>query len=779
MDYDQSQSHMRSTLIPFSPAQPSKWKDPIATESRSLDAISGNKVVNEVNVQVILRCRPLNEDEMHAETPTVILCDEIKGEVSAVHQTTNKQRTYSFDGVFGPTDQQKELFQTISPIIEEVLEGYSCTIFAYGQTGTGKTYTMEGQKMGKSWELPSDAGIIPRAVQQIFHVLKSKDAEYSMKVTYLEIYNEEIVDLLCPNENLDFAVNEAKRSIILMEDSGGATFLRGLKQALIHSADEIYELFEKGSVKRRTAETLLNKQSSRSHSIFSVTVHVKDCTPEGEDLTKCGKLNLVDLAGSENIIRSGARELRAREAGEINKSLLTLGRVINALAEHSGHIPYRDSKLTRLLKDSLGGTAKTCIIATISPSIHCLDETLSTLDYASRAKTIKNRPKVNHRAIKSELIKDLYAEIGCLRKEVNALREKNSAYRSQDHYQNQENQMKEVPYHNKAIDQGDHSSVLLKDKYKENAKNKEKDALIRDLRSSEKALTEQILKLQKELENAASDVSSLSAKAEIHDRLLDENKTRFQNFHVQLSLKLEYLHKAVAASAEQQQQQMKLLDVKMQSLMSRRNEVSEELALQLRKIQDLYCYHIKYIGEIAGEIDRNFQSTCHKMTSEVSRGFSSFGDIFKEKLWEGISAIHELKDIIYSQEDKLTTFVQEQGEDFAVKERLQLIERVGELLESSDNRKKNMVFTGSINASEKYFQILKHIGKAELVAEQLENISKSASGLEDSAGSMTSIIENGIKANETISSRLASAILSGLKDANLAPHPVSTPESEC
>ncbi|PKI62165.1 hypothetical protein CRG98_017538 [Punica granatum] len=476
-----------------SEAQPSKWKDPIATESRSLDAISGNKVVNEVNVQV-----------------------------------------------FGPTAQQKELFQTISPIIEEVLEGYSCTIFAYGQTGTGKTYTMEGQKMGKSWELPSDAGIIPRAVQQIFHVLKSKDAEYSMKVTYLEIYNEEIVDLLCPNENLDFAVNEAKRSIILMEDSGGATFLRGLKQALIHSADEIYELFEKGSVKRRTAETLLNKQSSRSHSIFSVTVHVKDCTPEGEDLTKCGKLNLVDLAGSENIIRSGARELRAREAGEINKSLLTLGRVINALAEHSGHIPYRDSKLTRLLKDSLGGTAKTCIIATISPSIHCLDETLSTLDYASRAKTIKNRPKVNHRAIKSELIKDLYAEIGCLRKE--------------------------------------------------------------------KALTEQILKLQKELENAASDVSSLSAKAEIHDRLLDENKTRFQNFHVQLSLKLEYLHKAVAASAEQQQQQMKLLDVKMQSLMSRRNE------------------------------------------------------IFKEKLWEGISAIHELKDIIYSQEDKLTTFVQEQGE---------------------------------------------------------------------------------------------------------------------
>ncbi|CAL9025917.1 unnamed protein product [Prunus brigantina] len=130
-----------------------------------------------------------------------------------------------------------------------------------------------------------------------------------------------------------------------MEDGKGGVLVRGLEEEIVTSASEIFTLLERGSSKRRTAETLLNKQSSRSHSLFSITIHIKEATPEGEELIKCGKLSLVDLAGSENISRSGAQEGRAREAGEINKSLLTLGRVINALVEHLGHIPYRDSKL--------------------------------------------------------------------------------------------------------------------------------------------------------------------------------------------------------------------------------------------------------------------------------------------------------------------------------------------------------------------------------------------------------------------------------------------------
>lgn len=356
-----------------------------------------------VNVQVILRCRPFSNEELRNNAPQVVTCNDYQREVAVSQNIAGKHidRVFTFDKVFGPSAQQKDLYdQAIVPIVKEVLEGFNCTIFAYGQTGTGKTYTMEGEcKRSKSdGELPAGAGVIPRAIKQIFDTLESQNAEYSVKVTFLELYNEEITDLLAPEEISRVALEDKqKKQLPLMEDGKGGVLVRGLEEEIVTSASEIFTLLERGSAKRRTAETLLNKQSSRSHSLFSITIHIKEATPEGEELIKCGKLNLVDLAGSENISRSGAREGRAREAGEINKSLLTLGRVINALVEHLGHVPYRDSKLTRLLRDSLGGRTKTCIIATVSPAVHCLEETLSTLDYAHRAKHIKNKPEVNQK----------------------------------------------------------------------------------------------------------------------------------------------------------------------------------------------------------------------------------------------------------------------------------------------------------------------------------------------------------------------------------------------
>lgn len=162
-------------------------------------------------------------------------------------------------------------------------------------------------------EFPSDAGVIPRAVKQIFDILEAQHAEYSMKVTFLELYNEEISDLLALEEPSKFVDDKSKKPIALMEDGKGGVFVRGLEEEIVTTADEIYKILEKGSAKRRTAETLLNKQSSRSHSIFSITIHIKECTPEGEEMIKCGKLNLVDLAGSENISRSGAREVQHSE----------------------------------------------------------------------------------------------------------------------------------------------------------------------------------------------------------------------------------------------------------------------------------------------------------------------------------------------------------------------------------------------------------------------------------------------------------------------------------
>ncbi|KAK1285172.1 hypothetical protein QJS10_CPB20g00525 [Acorus calamus] len=398
---------------------------PRSSEKHSLD--------KDVYVQVLLRCRPLSEEEQRLHTPVVISCNENRQEVTVIQNIVNKQidRTFAFDKVFGPTTQQKDFYdQSIIPIVNDVLEGYNCTIFAYGQTGTGKTYTMEGGgKKPKNGEFPSDAGVIPRAVRQIFEVLEAQLAEYSMKVTFLELYNEEIRDLLAPEECSEFVYDKAKKPIALMEDGKGGVLVRGLEEEIVFSASEIFNILEKGSKKRWTAETLLNKQSSRSHSIFSITIHIKEWTPEGQEMIKCGKLNLVDLAGSENISCSGAREGRAREAGEINKVYLHLA---------------IDSKLTRLMRDSLGGNTKTCIIATVSPSIHCLEETLSTLDYAYCAKNIENKPEVNLKTMNSATMKDSYSEIERLKQEAYAARENNGICVSQDRYLQEEAEEKAI-----------------------------------------------------------------------------------------------------------------------------------------------------------------------------------------------------------------------------------------------------------------------------------------------------------------------------------------------
>ncbi|KAG2296414.1 hypothetical protein Bca52824_043083 [Brassica carinata] len=211
-----------------------------------------------------------------------------------------------------------------------------------------------------------------------------------MKVTFLELYNKEVTDLLAQEDSSRSSSDDKqKKHVSLMEDGKGCVVLRGLEEEVVYSANDIY------------ARTRLIK---KTHDGYEESMG-------DEDLIKCGKLNLVDLAGSENIFRSGSRDGRAREAGEINKSLLTLGRVINVLVEHSSHIPYRDSELTRLLRDSLGGKTKTCIIATISPSAHSLEETLSTLDYAYRAKNIKNKPEANQKLSKVVLLKYLYWEL--------------------------------------------------------------------------------------------------------------------------------------------------------------------------------------------------------------------------------------------------------------------------------------------------------------------------------------------------------------------------------
>ncbi|XP_070772081.1 kinesin-like protein KIF11 [Enoplosus armatus] len=394
------------------------------------------------NIQVVVRCRPFNTVERKSSYG-VIDCDPNRKEVLVRTGGMNdkaSRKTYTFDMVFGPAAKQIDVYRSVvCPILDEVIMGYNCTVFAYGQTGTGKTFTMEGERSPNeqfTWEEDPLAGIIPRTLHQIFEKLSENGTEFSVKVSLLEIYNEELFDLLSPSED----VNERLQLFDDPRNKRGVV-VKGLEEVTVHNKDEVYQILERGSAKRRTASTLMNAYSSRSHSVFSVTIHMKEITLDGEELVKIGKLNLVDLAGSENIGRSGAVDKRAREAGNINQSLLTLGRVITALVEKRPHVPYRESKLTRILQDSLGGRTKTSIIATVSPSSSNLEETLSTLEYASRAKNIMNKPEVNQKLTKRTLIKEYTEEIERLKRDLAATRDKNGVYLSAENYESMMSQI--------------------------------------------------------------------------------------------------------------------------------------------------------------------------------------------------------------------------------------------------------------------------------------------------------------------------------------------------
>lgn len=313
----------------------------------------------------------------------------------------------------------------------QMLAGFNCTIFAYGQTGTGKTYTMSGDMTESLGLLAPDAGIIPRVLQSLFNKLEADGTENCVRCSFIELYNEELRDLLTPDDNAKLKIFDD-----ISKKGHASTIVQGVEERHITNAAEGIERLKEGSLRRQVAATKCNDLSSRSHTVFTITVYTKRPPgSSGDDFISLGKLNLVDLAGSENIQRSGAENKRAAEAGLINKSLLTLGRVINALVDKSSHIPYRESKLTRLLQDSLGGRTKTCIIATVSPAKSNLEETISTLDYAFRAKNIKNKPQVNSLISKTALLKEFTAEIEKLKTELIATRLRNGVHLTNEAYE--------------------------------------------------------------------------------------------------------------------------------------------------------------------------------------------------------------------------------------------------------------------------------------------------------------------------------------------------------
>lgn len=370
-------------------------------------------------ISVAVRCRPLSEHERSNMVQSI--CRVMDGRLvilldpgaSAAHdylrQDKSKEKRFAFDQAFGPDADTKTLFTaTAEPLIKSVLQGYNATVFAYGSTGAGKTFTMIGT--------PVEPGIMFRSVEEIFKgvatVVDEGTESFSISCSFVEVYNENFRDL---------AGNSDREGILdLREDPVSGSYVAGIREIQTESVQEVMDLLQHGNQRRTTEPTAMNVTSSRSHAVLQVRVERKG-NPSNPSGSLLGKLSMIDLAGSERAAETKNQGVRLLEGANINRSLLALGNCINALASGSHFVPYRDSKLTRLLKDSLGGNCKTVMIATTSPSHLSYEDTLNTLKYANRAKNIRVRAKQNlvtpdeHVSQYEHAIADLRNEVAILK----------------------------------------------------------------------------------------------------------------------------------------------------------------------------------------------------------------------------------------------------------------------------------------------------------------------------------------------------------------------------
>lgn len=365
-----------------------------------------------IRVALRIRPEPASDENLHTES-CVNICSDKTVQIARKRELTGQmdQAQYTFDHVFSPTSTQEDVFSSVRDLINEALLGFNVTIFAFGMTGSGKTHTISGNQ--------SQPGIVPRAVHHVYsslraHATTHKESVAMVFLTFVELYNNTLYDLLsglAPHttslspENGPLKIHEHPTRGIQL--SGSSTL-----RTPVGSAEEVLGLINKGYKVRATASTNLNERSSRSHTV--ITLEIVSSSPSsssGESTTSYGKINLVDLAGSERVKASGAEGQTLTEAKQINKALSVLGDVLNALSKHHsddspsashssahtgtreiGYVPYRNSKLTMLLKDSLGGNAKTVMIATIRPSLRFISQTIMSLQYAARARHIKCHP---------------------------------------------------------------------------------------------------------------------------------------------------------------------------------------------------------------------------------------------------------------------------------------------------------------------------------------------------------------------------------------------------
>ncbi|CAA2979827.1 kinesin KIN-14R [Olea europaea subsp. europaea] len=326
------------------------------------------------NIRVFCRCRPLSKSEVSSGCASVVEFDAAKDGELGILSSGSAKKTFKFDRVYTPKDGQADVFADASPLVISVLDGYNVCIFAYGQTGTGKTFTMEGTEVNR--------GVNYRTLEELFKIAneRSETFSYSISVSVLEVYNEQIRDLLATSTSKKLEIKQA---------SEGFHHIPGIVEAKVEDINEVWNVLKAGSSARAVGSNNVNEHSSRSHCMLSIMVRAKNLLTE---VCTKSKLWLVDLAGSERIAKTDVQGDRLKEAQNINRSLSALGDVISALANKSSHIPYRNSKLTHLLQDSLGGDSKTLMFVQISPSDHDLSETLSSLNFATRVRGVELGP---------------------------------------------------------------------------------------------------------------------------------------------------------------------------------------------------------------------------------------------------------------------------------------------------------------------------------------------------------------------------------------------------
>ncbi|KAL6756889.1 P-loop containing nucleoside triphosphate hydrolase protein [Haematococcus lacustris] len=354
-------------------------------------------------IKVAVRIRPLNKQELDAGHS---FAWNVQG--NTLNANDSRDAKYTLDHIFGPEWTTRQIYEVATKgLLDKVISGFNSTVFAYGQTSSGKTFTMRGSDQ--------EQGLIPLAVREIFELLNGcQDREFLLRVSYMELYNEEVNDLLAP-QNTKLPVHESKEQ---------GVYVCGLREDIVTCPEAVLSLLAEGEANRHIGATKMNDTSSRSHTVFRMVVESRMRDAEGSDAAAIlvSTLTLVDLAGSERVAKTGAEGIRMKEGTAINKSLLTLGNVINKLSEGAlstgGHIPYRDSKLTRILQPSLGGNAKTAIICAMTPAACHVEESHSTLRFACRAKRVVNNAVVNEVLSDAAVLKRQAKEIEELKKRL-------------------------------------------------------------------------------------------------------------------------------------------------------------------------------------------------------------------------------------------------------------------------------------------------------------------------------------------------------------------------